>query len=244
MTAPVLEFAGASKAYGGLRPLRIAELRVHAGDSVALLGFDQPTAEVFVNLATGATLPDAGTVSIFGLPTGAIEDSADWLATVDRFGIVSERAVLLDALTVIQNLAMPFTLEIEPPPDAVRRRAEALAHDVGLPQSCWLRPVGELDAAGLLRVRVGRAIALDPAIVLFEHASARLPRDEVAPTAARIRDVAARRGIALVALSADEAFAGAVATRVLTLEPATGRLAPRRRGWFGRFRCFWARGKS
>ena len=79
MTAAVLEFAGASKAYGGLRPLRIARLRVAAGDRVALLGFDQPTAEVFVNLATGATLPDAGEVSIFGLPTRAIEDSADWL---------------------------------------------------------------------------------------------------------------------------------------------------------------------
>ena len=104
---------------------------------MALLGFDQPTAEVFVNLATGATLPDGGEVRVFGRPTRAIDDSADWLATVDRFGIVSERAVLLDALSVIQNLAMPFTLEIEPPPDDVRQRAEALAHEVGLAASAW-----------------------------------------------------------------------------------------------------------
>jgi ABC-type transporter Mla maintaining outer membrane lipid asymmetry ATPase subunit MlaF len=233
VTAAVLEFAGTSKTYGGLRPLRIGELRVHAGDSVALLGFDQPTAEVFVNLATGATLPDAGEVSIFGLPTRAIEDSADWLATVDRFGIVSERAVLLEGLTVIQNLAMPFTLEIEPPPDAVRRRAEALARDVGLPEASWTRPVGELGPAGLLQVRVGRAIALDPAIVLLEHASARLPREEAGPLGTAIRGAAARRRFAILALSADETFANAVAARVLTLEPATGRLKERRRGWFG-----------
>jgi predicted ABC-type transport system involved in lysophospholipase L1 biosynthesis ATPase subunit len=229
----VLEFAGASKAYGGLRPLRIAALRVAAGDRVALLGFDQPTAEVFVNLATGATLPDAGDVSIFGLPTRAIEDSADWLATVDRFGIVSERAVLLDGLTVIQNLAMPFTLEIEPPPDAVRVRAEALAREVGLDEAAWTRPVAELDAAGWLRVRFGRAIALDPAILLLEHASARLAREQVATLGTQLRAVAAARGIALVALAADELFAAAVAERVLTLEPATGRLKPQRRGWFG-----------
>jgi predicted ABC-type transport system involved in lysophospholipase L1 biosynthesis ATPase subunit len=233
VSAPVLEFAGTSKAYGGLRPLRIAALRVAAGDRVALLGFDQPTAEVFVNLATGATLPEAGEVRIFGLPTRAIEDSADWLATVDRFGIVSERAVLLDALTVIQNLAMPFTLEIEPPPDAVRARAEALARDVGLDETAWTSPVAELDAAGWLRVRFGRAIALDPAILLLEHASARLARAEVAALGEQLRAVAAARGIALVALSADEVFAKAIAERVLTLEPATGRLEPRRRGWFG-----------
>jgi len=72
VTAAVLEFADTSKAYGGLRPLRIAALRVAAGDRVAILGFDQPAAEVFVNLATGATLPDAGAVSILGRPTHAI----------------------------------------------------------------------------------------------------------------------------------------------------------------------------
>ena len=72
VTGAVLEFAGVSKAYGGLRPLRIAELRVAAGDRVAILGLDQPTAEVFVNLATGATLPDAGAVSVFGRDTKAM----------------------------------------------------------------------------------------------------------------------------------------------------------------------------
>jgi hypothetical protein len=50
---------------------------------------------------------------------------------------------------------------------------------------------------------------------------------------AELRGVAARRGIALLALSADQAFARAVATRVLTLEPSTGRLEERRRSWFG-----------
>jgi predicted ABC-type transport system involved in lysophospholipase L1 biosynthesis ATPase subunit len=229
-----LEFAGVAKDYRGLRPLRIADLRVGPADRVAILGFDQPSAEVFVNLATGATLPDAGEISIFGRPTHAIADSADWLATVDRFGIVSERAVLLDALTVIQNLAMPFTLQIEPPSDEVRARAEALAREVGLPEAAWSRSVSELDPAGWTRVRLGRAIALDPAILILEHVSARLSRDEVAAIGSGIREVAAARGIALVAATADEAFARAVAGRVLTLEPATGRLREPRRGWFGR----------
>ena len=233
MTPAVLEFAGVSKDYHGLRPLRIAELRVAAADHVAILGFDQVSAEVFVNLATGATLPDAGEVTVFGRPTKAINDSADWLATVDRFGIVSERAVLLDALTVIQNLAMPFTLEIEPPPDEVRVRAEALAREVGLPEASWTKPVAGLDAAGWVRVRFGRSIALNPSILLLEHVSARLPREQVAALGAQMRAVAARRRIALVAATADDLFAKAVADSVLTLEPATGRLKARR-PWFGR----------
>ena len=234
MTPALLEFAAVSKAYGGLRPLRIAELRITAGESVAILGVDQPSAEMFVNLATGATLPETGDVRVFGRATSAIDDSTDWLATLDRFGIVSERAVLLGALTPIQNLAMPFTLDIEPPPDAVRARAEALAREVGLAEAAWGAPVAVLDAVGWLRVRFGRAIALDPEMLLLEHPSAQLPRGEVASVATGIRAVAAARGIALVALTADETFATAIANRVLTLEPATGRLKSPRRGWFSR----------
>ncbi len=227
----MLEFAAVSKAYGGLRPLRVSALRIAPGDRIALLGFDQPSAEMFVNLATGATLPDSGEITVFGRRTAAIDDSTEWLATVDRFGIVSDRAVLLDALTAIQNLAMPFTLEIEPPPPDVRKRAEALAREVGLAESTWTAPVAQLDAVDWLRVRFGRAIALDPAILLVEHASATLPRAQVRVVGTSMRRLAAERGIALVALTADEAFAKAVAERVLTLEPATGRLnAPRR--WF------------
>ena len=234
MTPAAVEFAGVSKTYGGLRPLRIAELRVAPGDRVAILGLDQVAAEVFVNLATGATLPDAGDVRLLGRTTSAIKDSADWLATIDRVGIVSDRAVLLDQLTVVQNLAMPFTLDIEPPPDRERARAEALAREVGLPEPSWTMPLVGLDAAAATRVRLGRAIALDPAVLLLEHASARVPPEGLAALAAEIRALAARRGFALIAATADERFAQAVASRVLTLEPATGRLRePRRFRWFG-----------
>ena len=203
-----------------------------AAERIAILGVDAAAAEVFVNLATGAALPDAGRVALFGRETSAIGDSADWLATVDRVGIVSDRAVLLEQLTVIQNLAIPFTLAIEPPADEVRERAAALAREVRLPDSMWALPVGQLDASGKVRVRLGRAIALDPAVLLLEHVSASVDRGNVAQLGADIAAVAAVRGAALVALSADETFARAVATRILTLQPATGALKEKRRGWF------------
>jgi ABC-type transporter Mla maintaining outer membrane lipid asymmetry ATPase subunit MlaF len=233
VTSAVLEFAGASKDYHGLRPLRIAELIVAAGESIAILGCDRISAEVFVNLATGAILPDAGEVRVFGRATSAIANSADWLATVDRFGIVSERAVLLDQFTVIQNLAMPFTLAVEPPSDDVRAKAEQLAREVALPLGAWTRPVAELDAADRMRVRLGRALALDPAVLLLEHVNAGLDARAAAALGAGVRTAAEKRGVAIVALTTDELFAKAVAARVFAHEPATGRLKEQgRRRWF------------
>ena len=233
MTA-VLDLHGVSKDYRGLRPLRIERLTVAGGEQVALLGLDQASAEVFINLVTGATLPDAGQVHVFGRPTSAIADGDDWLATVDRFGIVSQRAVLLEPLTVVQNLAMPFSLEIEPPSSQVRAQAEGLAAEVGLPEDVWARPVAALDPAGHARVRLGRALALNPSVLLLEHVNAGLDAVSAKLLASEVRATAARRGVALVAATVDDAFARAIAGRVLKWEPATGRFTEQRR-WFGRW---------
>ena len=81
-----------------------------------LIGFDRPAAEVFVSLITGAALPDKGEVISLGRPTHDIADSDEWLAFVERFGIVSDRIVLLEAMTVAQNLAISFDLELDPVP--------------------------------------------------------------------------------------------------------------------------------
>jgi ABC-type transporter Mla maintaining outer membrane lipid asymmetry ATPase subunit MlaF len=233
-SAPIVEISDLSKDYRGLRPLRIASLTVGAAERVAIIGLDQVTAEVFVNLVTGAALPDRGEVRLFGRPTSAITGSDDWLSVVDRFGIVSPRAVLLDALTVIQNLALPFTLEVDPVPADVRQRAAALAEEVGLSGATHDRPVGELDAGGRVRVRLGRALALDPAIIVFEHPTAELSRNDVAPVASRCRDVAVARNTATITLTTDRDFGETVASRVLALQPATGRLSGS--GWFSRLR--------
>lgn len=235
MSSAVLEIAGLSKDYRGLRPLRLQQLTIESGETVAITGLDAVTAELFVNLVTGSTLPDTGTVRVFDRATADIADSAEWLTTLDRFGIVTERAVLLDQLTVVQNLAMPFTLEIEPPADDVRLRAEGLAIEVGLPEASLTGTVASLNAAGRARLRLGRALALDPTLVLLEHASAGLTASESSALAKDIRRVAAARRITVVAATADRDFARAVASRVLQLEPATGRLVDRRGlGWFRR----------
>ena len=235
MTVPVLELSRVTKDFHGLRPLRLQALTLAAGEHVAILGFDRTMAEVFVNLVTGVTLPDEGEIRVFGRATSAIADSADWLATVDRFGIVSERAVLIDQFTVIQNLAMPFTLDVEPPPDDIRRQAEHIAAEVGLADTSWQMPAAGLDGPARTRVRLGRALALNPAILLLEHVNAGAAADDAVELGADIRSIADRRGAAIVAVTADSAFARAVASRVVTLEPATGHLkAQAGRRWFGR----------
>ncbi len=87
MTDILVDISGVSKDYRGLRPLRVERLTVAATDQVALLGFDAATAEVFVNLVTGATLPDRGEISVLGKNTAAIHDG-DAATHRHRFDLV------------------------------------------------------------------------------------------------------------------------------------------------------------
>jgi ABC-type branched-subunit amino acid transport system ATPase component len=221
----VLELDGVSKDYRGLRPLRIDRLTVAAGEQVAILGIDSAAAEILVNLITGAILPDRGRVTAFGRSTADIPDAEEWLASVDRFGVASHRAVLLGELDVLQNLAVPFTLDIEPLAEDVVQRVAALATEVCLAPSTWTRKVATLDPASHARIRVARSLALDPGILVLEHTSAGLASDDASALGLDVRTAAGRRGAAILALTIDKAFGHAVARQVLRWDPASGRLS-------------------
>jgi predicted ABC-type transport system involved in lysophospholipase L1 biosynthesis ATPase subunit len=221
------------KDYKGLRPLRVEHFELRQGESVALVGFDATAAEVLVNLITGATLPDSGDVDVFGVSTRFIADPDAWLVEMDRFGILSQRVVMLDAFTVEQNLALPFTLEIEELSDTVLATVRVLAAEVGLLPHLSERPAS-LDALAQLRLRLGKALALGPRVLLAEHPSAMIPPDAVSQFAADLKRIVAARKLAMLVMTADSAFARTVSARTLTLNPATGELAgrPLWRKWF------------
>ena len=229
---PILRLENVSKGYQGLRPLRLASLQVMAGERVALAGVDAPGAEVLVNLVTGAAVPDHGNIWTFGRRTADISSADEWLTWLDSFGIVSERGVLLEGASLQQNLALPFTLEIDPIPTDVMQRVGALARECGLPDHLWPLPAGGLPPDARLRAHLARAVALSPRLLLIEHPTGRIPEEARNALATDIVGVCDRRSLTALVITNDAAFAQAVATRSLKLEGGTGEVRPARKGWF------------
>jgi predicted ABC-type transport system involved in lysophospholipase L1 biosynthesis ATPase subunit len=225
--AHLIELAGISKNYAGLRPLRVAQLTVRRGDRLALTGFDAGAAEAFVHLVTGAALPDEGEVRIAGKDTRAIATDTEWLASLDRFGIVTDRAVLIEKLPIAANLALPLTLAIDPMSADTRRQVGILAADVGLAPGRLDEPASTLSADERVRLHLARALAMNPAMVILEHPTGRIDdRAQSRALGQMLRECSARRGFGWIALTADVTFAAATAGTRLRLIPATGELAP------------------
>ena len=220
----LLSVRGLVKNYAGLRPLRIQSLDVARGQLLSIVGLDAQAAEVFVGLLTGALLPDEGEIRLFDKSTADVGDSDEWLAMLDGVGIVTERAVLIEQFSVEQNIAMPFTLDIDPIGSETRPKVEALAREVGLEPSSWAAAVARAGPEAKTRVRIARALALSPRLLLAEHPSASLPRDSVARLAGDLGRIAAARDLAVLTVTADAEFARALGGDTLMHEPASGAL--------------------
>lgn len=227
---PVLELANIQKSYHSLRPLRVQALSLAAGERVAVSGLDAGVSEVLVNLVTGASLPDRGEVRVLGRATSEIADGEAWLASLEGFGIVSPRGVLLDAVTIEQNIAMVFTLEIDEIPPAIAEKVATLAGACGIADVRMM--TAEAPPEVRTRVHLARAVALAPTLLILEHPTAGLSPAAADALAADVVAVTEARGLAALILTQDERFARAAAHRALKLEPATGALPPLKRGWF------------
>lgn len=229
----LLRLRGVRKEYGGLRPLRVDAFELREGETVGLVGFDRSAAEALVNLITGATLPDAGLVEIFGKPTSEIADADTWLRSLDRFGLLSERVVMVDELSIEQNLALPLSFEVAEMAPELRARVEALAAEVGLSSGDIRQPLPGASADTRQRIRLAKALALNPGILLAEHPNASVQPHEVGTLASDLARIAAGRQMAMLVLTADTAFARAACRQVRTWRPATGEVAAS--GWWTRW---------
>lgn len=230
----VLEIRSLVKDHQGLRPLRLQSLAVDAGEVVSIAGLDALTAEVFVNLVTGATLADTGEVALFGQNTREILNAEAWIQSLEGLAMVRERAVMIEGFTPLQNIAMPITLAVDPIEPDVLSRAVALAREMGLTEAVFEQPVGKLTPVDKMRTHVARALALEPRLLIAEHPTASLPRDAVAAFGQHLAAIARARGLTVVALTADDVFAKALGGRRLVLSPATGELK-RAGSWVQRF---------
>jgi predicted ABC-type transport system involved in lysophospholipase L1 biosynthesis ATPase subunit len=220
----LLEIAGLSKDYQGLRPLRIAQLSVTPGEVLVLGGLDAVAAQALVHLITGAALPDAGDVTLFGQNTRDIKDGEAWLLSLDGLGMVTARGILIEAFSVLQNIAMSYTLDVDPIDPRVVPQAGEVARGVGIDPSMFDAPAGKVPLDVQMRVHLARSLALGPKMLVAEHPSAMLPRDTVAAFGADLARAAQSRGLGLLAITADEVFAKALGGRRVELVAATGEL--------------------
>jgi peptide/nickel transport system ATP-binding protein len=97
-----------------------------------------------------------------------------------------------------------------------------LAEDVGLSANVLETCPPALTPLDLQRLQLGRALALEPRLLLAEYPTATLEPTDAEALARDMSRIVARRGMAALYITADRAFAQKAADEIVMLKPATG----------------------
>lgn len=171
------------KAFAGVKVLRDGSIDIRAGEIHALMGANGAGKSTLMKILVGVYSPDGGSVAIAN-PGGDLSEVAGLTprtATDHGIAIVHQELVLLDELTVAENLS----LGREPRNrwGLIRdREAEVLARDalmrVGLGDVSPRARVGGLSTAKKQLVEIARALSSGARVIILDEPTTALSTSE------------------------------------------------------------------
>jgi len=161
---------GASK----VDALRGVSLSVEAGEFVALMGPSGSGKSTLLQVLGGLDRPTSGEVWLEGRDLSVLSDDEATLLRRDRTGFVFQSFNLIPLLTVVENVALPFTIAGGDPNrgELKQRIAEALEL-VDLTGKERYKP-DQLSAGEQQRVAVARALVTRPALLFADEPTGNL----------------------------------------------------------------------
>ncbi len=204
-----------SKTYAGTRSvLRGVDLKLVAGEYVAVMGESGIGKSTLLNLIAGLDQPDAGSIRFDGVDLARLDDDALTRLRRVNMGFVFQAFHILPYLTLVQNVALPLILN-RAAEDEAAARARAMLAAVGMAGREESMP-RELSGGELQRVAIARALVHQPKLLLADEPTGNLDPESAAQVLALLREQVKSRGAACILVTHSKA-AAATADRILVL---------------------------
>lgn len=225
----VLEARALSKSFGGGRgrartdAVQDVSIRLHRGQSVAIVGESGAGKSTLLRLITGLERPDEGTVLLQGEPQPPHRRAGT--AFTRRVQLVYQNPArsLNPVLRVGRIVAEPLEAHRVGTPASRAERARDLLRQVGLPEEVTDRRPDQLSGGQQQRVAIARALALEPDVVALDEPVSALDQAVQYELLRLLIGLQEKLGIAYLLVSHDLGVVRAVSDEVLVMR--RGRIA-------------------
>jgi putative ABC transport system ATP-binding protein len=172
----IVRLEGVSKSYRmgdeTVHALNGLDLAVGEGEFVAIMGPSGSGKSTLLNLLGCLDKPTTGAYYLGDTDVAKLSDDDISHIRNQRIGFIFQSFNLIPALTVLENIEVPF-FYAGVGPRAARQRARDLAKRVGLEHRLGHRPT-QLSGGQQQRVAIARALANDPFIILADEPTGNL----------------------------------------------------------------------
>ena len=218
MADALIELTGIERVFqlgdSEVHALRRLDLRIAAGEYVAVMGPSGSGKSTLLNLLGLLDRPNAGIYRLEGTDVTTLSAEAQARVRSERIGFVFQSFHLVPRLTAAETIALPMTLAGIAPTLRTERVTQALK-DYGLTNRADHRP-DQLSGGQRQRVAIARATIMQPAMILADEPTGNLDR-ATGEEVMRLLEELNQRGVTLIIVTHDTVL-GARARRQLLME--------------------------
>jgi putative ABC transport system ATP-binding protein len=145
-------------------------LTIPAGQFVAIVGASGSGKSTLLGLLAGLDTPSSGEIFLDGVPIHNLAETELAAVRGEKIGFVFQSYQLIETLTALENVLLPYELNVEGSGIAQARR---LLGEVGLTERVDHYPV-QLSGGEQQRVALARAFVVEPPIVMADEPTGNL----------------------------------------------------------------------
>ena len=147
--------------------LNNVSFRVSKSEFIAVMGASGSGKTTLLNVLSTIDTPTSGSITIDGVNIQSLTDSGAADFRRDKLGFIFQEYLLLDSLTIFENIAVPLTLQ-KLPPKKIENMVKSLAEAFGIDPQLHKYP-NELSGGQRQRASALRAIVKRPSILFADE---------------------------------------------------------------------------